>query len=66
MINNRSFNDEYLELYLWCEKYKCLPLEGGIWDQPAKIMSAFSIIESIISQYQQQRGEMMNGKKEYS
>jgi hypothetical protein len=56
-MNNRPFNNEYFELYLWCEKYKALPLEGGIWDQPAKIMSAFSIAENIITEYRKQRGE---------
>jgi hypothetical protein len=60
MMNNRPFQNEYLELYTMCKEFHTLPYEGGVLDQPAKIMSAFYIVSNTINQHQQGR-RGMNG-----
>jgi hypothetical protein len=55
-MNNRQIqnDNEYLEIYLMCKEFNCLPHEGGLLDQPAHLMSAFSIIREIVNQYEQE------------
>lgn len=50
-MNGRATNNYYLELYLMCKEFKCLPYEGGYLDQPAIYAQAFGIIKGIINQY---------------
>lgn len=51
-MNGRAFTDYYLELYLMCKEFRCLPYEGGYLDQPAIYAQAFGIIKGIINQYE--------------
>jgi curli biogenesis system outer membrane secretion channel CsgG len=45
-----------------CKEFNCLPSEGGLLDQPAKVMSAFYIIQGIIEEYKSNRKKVgMNG-----
>lgn len=57
-MNDRpNVSNEYLQLYANCKEFNCLPYEGGYLDQPAKIMSAFSVIQEVIAKYQQKGGK---------
>lgn len=56
-MNGRAVNNEYLHLYINCKEFNCLPYEGGYLDQPVKIMSAFSVIQGVVAQYQQKGGK---------
>jgi hypothetical protein len=65
MMNNRSFSNYYLELYLMCKEFNCLPYEGGFLDQPAKIAEAFGLIKRTIAQYQANRREVKHASPKY-
>jgi hypothetical protein len=50
-MGNGRYSNEYIQVYLMCEKFHCLPFEGGYFDQPARWIEAFELIQSIIDQY---------------
>lgn len=51
MMRGGSFSNEYLKIYCMCKEFHCLPYEGGYFDQPAKWIEAFSLIQSVIGEY---------------
>lgn len=55
MCNRSSYSNEYLDLFLMCKEFKCLPYEGGYLDQPAIYIDAFELIQRTINQYEANR-----------
>jgi hypothetical protein len=51
MMRGGSFSNEYLKIYCMCKEFHCLPYEGGYFDQPAKWIEAFELIQSVIGEY---------------
>ena len=49
--------DFFLKTYFLCEKFGCMPEQGGVLDQDNKLMEAFSIINSEINKYEQEETE---------
>lgn len=48
-----------LEMESFCSEYSCLPYNGGIESQPAKIVQAFNVIRSVKIGYQARKTEKM-------
>lgn len=45
-------SDFFLRTYFLCEKFSCLPEEGGLFDQNNRIVESFEIISSEISRHE--------------
>lgn len=47
--------DFFLKTYFLCEKFGCLPEEGGLLSQDNRLMEAFSIINSEINKFEKKQ-----------
>ena len=47
--------DFFLKTYFLCEKFGCMPNEGGVLEQDSRLMEAFSIINSEINKFEKKK-----------
>ena len=45
-----------------CEKYKCLPFDGGYCDQPKIIMESFEVVRSTVNLFDEYEAQKANAK----
>lgn len=64
-MGDGNFSNDYLKTFLMCKEFHCLPFEGGYFDQPAKWIEAFELIQNTINQYEANRKEGAHGKRKH-
>jgi hypothetical protein len=47
------------EDYCFCEEFKCLPYEGGLYQQPALKVECLMIVRNSINEYKTRKNEKL-------
>lgn len=61
-LKAESWVVRYFNEYCLCEEFKQLPYKGGLYNQPLRIVQAFSAIRNVLAEYKASKTEEANSR----